>query len=74
MSLAGASLGCRCRVKGIRAGHPLSYRLMELGLIQGAEVRVLRRAPLGCPLQVRVGDYDLALRMSEAELIDVTEA
>jgi Fe2+ transport system protein FeoA len=46
---------------------------MEMGFIQGAEVKVIRRAPLGDPLQVRIGDYDLSVRSSEASLIDVSE-
>ncbi|MCK4343627.1 MAG: ferrous iron transport protein A [Phycisphaerae bacterium] len=71
MSLAGVSLATRFRVTGVRSGSPLSYRLMEMGLIEGAEVQVVRRAPLGDPLQVRLGDYELSLRTSEAELIDV---
>jgi len=45
---------------------------MEMGLVEGTEVQVVRRAPFGDPLQIRVGDYDLSLRTSEAELIDVT--
>ena len=73
MSLAGVSLGSRLRVTGIRFTGPQSYRLMEMGLIEGAEVLVVRRAPLGDPLQVRLGDYELSLRSSEAELIDVAE-
>ena len=47
---------------------------MEMGLIEGTEVQVIRRAPLGDPLHVRVGDYELSLRASEAELIDVDAA
>lgn len=73
MSLAKAAAGSRCRVTGVRPTGPLSYRLMELGLIEGAEVRVLRRAPLGDPLCVRVGDFELALRSDEANLVDVAE-
>lgn len=73
MSLAGVTLGARFRVTGFRSHSPLSYRLMELGVIEGAEVQVVRRAPLGDPLQVRVGDFDLSLRHSDAELIDVSE-
>ena len=71
MSLARARLGTRLRITGVRHGNALSYRLMEMGLIDGAEVQVLGRAPLGDPLQLRLGDYDLSLRASEAELIDV---
>jgi ferrous iron transport protein A len=71
MSLAAVPLGARFRVTGIRPGNPLSFRLMEMGLIEGAEVQVLRRAPLGDPLQLRLGDYELSLRGTEAELVDV---
>ena len=72
MSLRNATLGASFRVRGVRLDNPVSYRLMELGVIEGAEVQLVRRAPLGDPIQVRVGDYDLSLRATEADLIDVT--
>lgn len=72
MSLDLAKPGTRFRVTGVRTDNPLSRRLMEMGLIRGAEVQVLRRAPLGDPLQLRVGDYELSLRSTEAALLDVT--
>lgn len=71
MSLARASLGSRVRVTGVRSDNPLAYRLMEMGLIEGAVVQVLRRAPFGDPLHLRLGDFELSLRHTEAELIDV---
>jgi ferrous iron transport protein A len=71
MSLAAIPSAGRCRVKGVRLEHALSRRLMEMGLVEGTEVEVIRRAPLGDPLQIRVGDFDLSLRASEARLIDV---
>ncbi len=71
MVLPRVPLGARFRITGIRSSSPLAFRLMELGLIEGAEGRVLRRAPLGDPLHLRVGDYELALRASEAALIEV---
>jgi len=46
---------------------------MEMGLIEGAIVEVVGRAPLGGPLQLRVGDCELSVRSAEAELIDVAE-
>ena len=52
----------------------MTYRLMEIGLIEGARVEVLGRAPLGDPLHLRLGDYDLSLRNDEAELVDVASA
>ena len=73
MSLARIPLCQRMRVTGIRGGGPRTYRLMEMGLIEGAHVEVVGRAPLGDPLQLRVGDYELSVRCDEAELIDVAE-
>lgn len=59
------------RVTGVRADNRLGCRLMELGLIEGVLVQVLRRAPLGDPLHVRLGDCELSLRSSDAELVEV---
>ncbi len=73
MSLARVPPATRCRIIAIRGRHRVPYRLMEMGLVEGAQVEVVRRAPLGDPLQVRLGDYELALRASDAELIDVAE-
>lgn len=71
MSLATTPNHARVRVNAIRSAGPNSIRLMEMGLVQGAEVRVIRRAPLGDPMQVQVGDYQLSLRQAEADLVDV---
>jgi ferrous iron transport protein A len=48
-----------------------SLRLMEMGLVPGAPVSVVRSAPLGDPIQIRIRDYDLALRRGEARTIAV---
>ena len=46
-------------------------RLLTLGLYPGVQIEVLRRAPLGDPLQVRAGSTLLSIRLHEAEGIDV---
>lgn len=51
-----------------------SLRLMEMGLVPGAPVSVVRSAPLGDPIQIRIRDYDLALRRGEARTIAVAIA
>jgi Fe2+ transport system protein FeoA len=71
VSLAQVRRSHPVRVIGIRGGGPMAYRLMEMGLIEGALVEVLGRAPLGDPLHVRLGDYELSLRNAEAALVDV---
>jgi len=49
-------------------------RLMEMGLVPGAQVRVVKSAPLGDPIQVCINNYHLALRRTEARSIRVTLA
>jgi Fe2+ transport system protein FeoA len=68
---AGLSLdrlrpGERGRITDILGADSLTQRLLEMGLLAGVEVEVLRIAPLGDPLEIRVGDYQLSLRRSEA--------
>lgn len=49
-------------VVGLDPQHPLRRRLLELGFVRGARVAVVRRAPLGDPVEVRLNGSDLALR------------
>ncbi|MAF26749.1 MAG: FeoA family protein [Gemmatimonadota bacterium] len=51
-----------------------SRRLMELGLVPGTRVQVIRRAPLGDPLEIRVRGTHLSLRLSEAAEVYVSPA
>jgi ferrous iron transport protein A len=44
---------------------------MEMGLVPDAPVTIVRSAPLGDPLHIRLRDYDLALRRVEAECVGV---
>ena len=74
MSLSTAPRSRPLLVTGIRGASPTTYRLMEMGLIEGARVEVLGCAPLGDPLHVRLGDYELSLRCDEADMIDVAGA
>ena len=58
-------------VSNVLGPRLIALRLMEMGLIPGATISVVRSAPLGDPIQIRLRDYHLALRRTEAELIDV---
>lgn len=46
-------------------------RLLELGLLPGTAVRVVRRAPLGDPIELRLRNYSLSIRREEAALIEI---
>ena len=49
----------------------VKLRLMEMGMVPGSEVRVVKFAPLGDPIQICVRNYHLALRRNEARAITV---
>ena len=46
-------------------------RIMDMGVIRGTEVVLVRRAPLGDPVELEIRDYNLSLRKREAENIYV---
>lgn len=74
MHLGQAAIGGRFRVLNI--AEPQSEvvsRLYALGVFPGAELELLRRAPLGDPLQVKVGHALLSIRKDEAQFIQVEE-
>jgi ferrous iron transport protein A len=53
-------------------GEPsIMRRLMELGLVPGTEVQVVRRAPLGDPIELSVRGLHMSLRRTEASHIHV---
>ena len=61
---------CVC-IKRHRSCGAVRQRLLDLGIIPSTRVSVVNKAPLGGSIQLRVGDSNLVLSSSEAELIDV---
>ena len=70
-TLASLKIGCAGRIVSLPFGSSPMTRLREMGLLPGTEVRLIRRAPLGDPLEFSVRGSLLSLRQSEAELIVV---
>jgi Fe2+ transport system protein FeoA len=58
--------GERGRVIKITGGGSVYRRLVDLGLVTGAEVEMQRVAPLGDPIEIKIKGYNLSLRKSEA--------
>jgi len=44
-------------------------RIMDMGIVRGAAIRIIRRAPLGDPVEFEIRDYNLSLRKRDAENI-----
>ena len=64
--------GSSAKIKTVHGESSVSKRLMEMGMIPGTEVRVIKAAPFGDPIEVRVLGYRLALRKNEAASIEIT--
>ena len=65
-TLADLPVGSEAVVVDVRCPRPLARRLMEMGLLPGTRVAVVRVAPLGDPIQIELRSYSLSLRRREA--------
>jgi ferrous iron transport protein A len=63
--------GQRGRISSLMGSDALVQRLMEMGLFEGEEIEVIALAPLGDPIEIRLGDSRLSLRRSEAARVQV---
>jgi Fe2+ transport system protein FeoA/Mn-dependent DtxR family transcriptional regulator len=66
--------GSEIRVVEIRGGGKHQRRLLDMGFVPGAEVTVIRKAPLGDPVEYRVKGTAVALRREDADTILVEES
>ena len=71
MNLAKLKPGQSAKITAIGNLGPIRRRLMDMGVIVGETVKVVKVAPLGDPIEVTVKSYQLSLRKQEAEAIAV---
>ncbi len=71
MTLNQIVKGQVARITQINGEDAISIRLMEMGLIDGEQIQLLGKAPLGDPLEFSVRGYRLSLRMNEAKCVEV---
>jgi len=65
-------VGQRARILSLQGTDSLVQRLLEMGLLEGEEIEVVGFAPLGDPIEIRLPDYRLSLRRTEAARVAVT--
>jgi ferrous iron transport protein A len=69
MTLAELEKGESRTVVSVEGEHAITRRLMEMGVVPGVHVRMVKSAPFGDPLEINVRGYSLALRRNEAESV-----
>ena len=70
-TLKEVKIGESVKVKALKGEGPVKRRIMDMGITKGVELFVRKVAPLGDPIEVNVRGYELTIRKSEAENIDV---
>ena len=69
MTLDELRCGKRAMVSEVTGEGALRLRLLDMGFVPGTEVRVIRRAPAGDPIEVELRDYRITLRQKDAGTI-----
>ena len=70
-TLKETSVGETVKVVKLNGSGPIKRRIMDMGITKGVDVFVRKVAPLGDPVEVTVRGYELSLRKSDAEMIEV---
>lgn len=70
-SLAALPLGGSAVVTRVRGDRAVVRRLLEIGLVPGTKVTLVRVAPLGDPIELKVRNFALSIRRSEALGIEI---
>jgi ferrous iron transport protein A len=71
MTLNEIPVGGVCTVTKLNGTGKLRLRIMDMGITKGVEIKVVKIAPLGDPMELNVRGYELSIRKSEAESIEV---
>ncbi|MDD6341551.1 MAG: ferrous iron transport protein A [Eubacteriales bacterium] len=73
MTLDQLRPGMTGKIISVGGEGELRLRLLDMGLIPRTEVALIKVAPMGDPIEIRVRGYELTLRVSDARNIEVSE-
>ena len=71
MTLDQCAVGKSACITAVRGAGALRCRLLDMGLIPGTAVTVIKVAPMGDPIEIHVRGYELTLRVEDARQITV---
>ena len=70
-TLKNVKIGGSCKVVRVHGEGALKRRIMDMGITTGVDIYVRKAAPLGDPIEIKVRGYELSIRKSDADLIEV---
>lgn len=71
MTLNDLLVGRRGRILEVQGDDGVAIRLMEMGLTEGEEIKLLGFAPMGDPIEFEIRGYRLSLRKAEAQRVTI---
>lgn len=69
MTLADLAIGKEAVIQTVGGEGTLRCRFLDMGLIPGTKVSVLKVAPMGDPIQIHLRGYDMTIRKEDAAMI-----
>lgn len=66
--------GEKAKIKKINAEGKLLHKLLDMGFINHTEIEIIREAPLLDPVELKIHNYLLSVRKSEARLIEIEDS
>lgn len=73
MKLGNLAIGKSAVIVSVGGTGALRQHFLDMGLIQGVEVTMVKYAPMGDPIEIKIHDYELTLRKEDAQKIEVKE-
>ena len=70
-TLKDVQVGETAVVRKLHGAGAIKRRIMDMGITKGVEIFVRKVAPLGDPMELNLRGYELSIRKSDAELIEV---
>ena len=70
-TLKDVKVGETVTVVKLHGDGPVKRRIMDMGITKGVAVYVRKVAPLGDPMELNVGGYELSVRKADAQMIEV---
>ncbi|MBQ1838867.1 MAG: ferrous iron transport protein A, partial [Ruminococcus sp.] len=71
MKLKELKIGQTAKITAVGGEGVLRQHFLDMGVIPGTEVTLVKLAPMGDPMQLTLHGYELSLRLSDAEKIEV---
>ena len=71
MDLSNLNIGKTATVKAVGGSGALRQHFLDMGIIPGSDVSMIKYAPMGDPIEIRISGYELTIRLADAKQIEI---